>query len=241
MTECNDGDVRDLLPDYVAGTLARARQDYVEAHVASCAECADEAALLRVVRSVRPRGVDIDVSRIVAALPGRPSAPALHLLRDDAQAATRRPVAGRASPGVIDIAARRRPASSAAWRIAAAVGITVVGSWSLLNVGRDGADTRGNRPVAVGSSTAGTSTDAGDFPRGETLASRTVAGDSGPGGSQRTAAPMAAGAGLSLGDLSEYSDEELQRVLDRLDKWDGATSTDPLTPLPIVSVSRGTL
>jgi hypothetical protein len=52
---------------------------------------------------------------------------------------------------------------------------------------------------------------------------------------------MAAGAGLSLGDLSEYSDEELQRVLDRLDKWDGATSTDPLTPLPIVSVSRGTL
>jgi hypothetical protein len=240
MTECNDGDVRDLLPDFVAGTLVRARQDYVEAHVASCAECADEAALLRVVRSVRPRGVDIDVSRIVAALPSRPAAPALHLVRNDAQAATRRPVAGRASPGVLDVAVRRRPARSAAWRIAAAVGITVVGSWSLLNVGRDGA-ARGNAPVAIGSPTAGTSTDAGDLPRGETLASRTVAGDPGPGGSQRTAAPMAAGAGLSLGDLSEYSDEELQRVLDRLDKWDGATSTDPLSPLPIVSVSRGTL
>jgi len=44
-----------------------------------------------------------------------------------------------------------------------------------------------------------------------------------------------------LGDLSEYSDEELQRVLDGLEKWDGATSVEPLPSLPIVPVSRGML
>ena len=37
------------------------------------------------------------------------------------------------------------------------------------------------------------------------------------------------------------SDEDLERMLERLEKWDGATSTDPLPTLPILSATRGTL
>ena len=44
---------------------------------------------------------------------------------------------------------------------------------------------------------------------------------------------------VSFGDVGDYSDEELQRVLDRLDKWDGATSTEAVTTTPILSAPRG--
>jgi hypothetical protein len=42
------------------------------------------------------------------------------------------------------------------------------------------------------------------------------------------------GVSLSVGDLSEYSDDELEAIMARLDKWDGATSADPLPGVPIL-------
>src|SRR5688500_2922870 len=176
MTECNNDSVRDLLPDYVAGTLAAAQQAAVEAHVTSCAECRDETALLRVVRSVRPRGVEIDVARIVAALPRRTSAPALHLVRDEPSVTTRDEPVARRGPGVVDLGSRQRRTRSTAWRIAAAIGVMVFGSWSVLTVRDGGDDARADVRVASGSAAAE------GLPRGESLAARTTFGDSGPGG-----------------------------------------------------------
>ena len=61
-------------------------------------------------------------------------------------------------------------------------------------------------------------------------------------GKRETTPTPARQSALSLGDLSEYSDAELQRVLERLDKWDGATSVDPLPASAILSGSvRGML
>jgi anti-sigma factor RsiW len=239
MTECSNGDMRDLLPDYVAGTLAGAQQAAVDAHVTSCADCRDETALLRVVRSARPRPVAIDVARIVAALPRRTSAPTLHLVRDEPVAVAQAPVPAPRPADVIDIRTRRRPSWRAAWRIAAAIAVTVIGSWSLLDVRRNGSDASAELRVADGS------TSAAGVPRARALPARSALGDSGPGGLSIDASPRAGmgttSAGLSLGDLSEYSDEDLQRVLERLEQWDGATSADPLPTLPIVSATRGTL
>jgi len=71
MRDCADGDVRDLLPDFVHETLAEAEQARVGAHVSSCADCAAEVALLRTIGACLPAPA-VDVRRIVAALPAFP-------------------------------------------------------------------------------------------------------------------------------------------------------------------------
>jgi hypothetical protein len=44
---------------------------------------------------------------------------------------------------------------------------------------------------------------------------------------------------VSYGDLGDYSDAELQRMLERLEKWDGTSSTEPLPTLPVVATVGG--
>lgn len=248
MTECNNTEVRDLLPDYLVGGLPFALQSRVEAHLQACAACRDESALLRVARAVRPRATTIDVARIVAALPPRLPTPALQLVRDEPRAVSGPGTAPYGSADVIDLGARRRPVHRAAWRIAAAVGVALIGGWSALALRERAADDGGGARIAVeqGSATLPERGTVVALPLGETLASSTT-GD--PGASRergvratREARGGGQGTALSLGDLSEYSDEDLQRVLERLAKWDGATSADPLPAVPIVSVTeRGTL
>ena len=235
MTECNNGDVRDLLPDYLSGALSLAGRTRVDTHLAACAACRDELALLRLARAVRPRAVDIDVARIVAALPRPGVKPSLHLVRDDApvtqRSVTREPAV---LAGVAPSMRAARPVRRTAWRLAAAIGVTVLGAWSVLSVrdGLPGAATNGGVQVV-----AGTSSPIGD--------SAALPDDSGPAaaaGAARASRAGAPGGALSLGDLSDYTDEDLAHVLDRLEKWDGATSADPLPTVPIVSVTgRGTL
>ena len=56
MSECTNGEMRDLLPELVSGRLGAEMQLAVEAHVAECEECAEELALLRALRPVLMRG-----------------------------------------------------------------------------------------------------------------------------------------------------------------------------------------
>ena len=68
MNDCPNANVRDLLPDLLHHRLDAAARASVEAHVAACADCAAELAMLRNLRSATgtPR---VDVASIVAALP----------------------------------------------------------------------------------------------------------------------------------------------------------------------------
>lgn len=69
MTDCANGDMRDLLPDLLHDRLALAVRRDVELHVGSCADCRAELALLRAMRVSLERGPAVDVAAIAAAIP----------------------------------------------------------------------------------------------------------------------------------------------------------------------------
>ncbi|MEP7086959.1 MAG: zf-HC2 domain-containing protein [Gemmatimonadota bacterium] len=85
MSECTNGEMRDLLPELVSGRLGAEMQLEVEAHVAECEECAEELELLRALRPALMRGPAIDAAKIAAAVRAQ-------LL------ASSQPVRGRAAP-----------------------------------------------------------------------------------------------------------------------------------------------
>jgi len=73
MTDCPNGDIRDLLPDLLHGRLGAVERTEVEAHLRTCADCRDELELLRRMRSALRRAPALDVDAIVAGLPGQSS------------------------------------------------------------------------------------------------------------------------------------------------------------------------
>lgn len=74
MSECTNGELRDLLPELVNGTLDAEMRERVEAHVASCEECTAELALLRSLRPALMRGPMVDARKIAAAVHAQTSA-----------------------------------------------------------------------------------------------------------------------------------------------------------------------
>ena len=69
MTDCENAEVRDLLPALVHGRLDAAARAVVERHVRDCAECTAEVTLLRALRSTFHGSPRVDVAAIVAAVP----------------------------------------------------------------------------------------------------------------------------------------------------------------------------
>lgn len=69
MTDCPDAEMRDQLPDVVHGSLDEGARPRVEAHLATCATCRAELALLQRVHGSLVRTVPLDVERIASALP----------------------------------------------------------------------------------------------------------------------------------------------------------------------------
>jgi anti-sigma factor RsiW len=77
MSDCLNVEIRELLPEYLGGMLSASRRAEVDAHVASCAECADELAVLRLVREAYAESPAVNVNAIVAALPRKAARPAM--------------------------------------------------------------------------------------------------------------------------------------------------------------------
>jgi len=76
MSDCPNIEIRELLPDYLSGTLSARRHAEVEGHLTACVDCADELVLLRLVREAYADTAPVNVSAIVSALPRRTSRPA---------------------------------------------------------------------------------------------------------------------------------------------------------------------
>ena len=71
MNDCPNGTIRDLLPAYVHGTLSGAERSAVAKHLAECEDCSAEVELIgAAARSFATP--EIDLARIVAALPAAP-------------------------------------------------------------------------------------------------------------------------------------------------------------------------
>jgi anti-sigma factor RsiW len=69
MTDCPNGEVRDLLPDLLHDRLPPEVRRDVEAHVRGCEECRAELALLGAMRSSLRRAPAIDAAAVAAAIP----------------------------------------------------------------------------------------------------------------------------------------------------------------------------
>jgi hypothetical protein len=64
------GDVREWLPDHVAGRLDAEARSGVEAHLSACASCAEELELVRLLHAGRPRVPEELPDRILEAVRG---------------------------------------------------------------------------------------------------------------------------------------------------------------------------
>jgi anti-sigma factor RsiW len=83
MSDCPNVEIRELLPDYLSGTLSASRRAEVESHVATCSDCADELAMLRLVREAYAASTPaVNVRAIVAALPRKASRPVIRSWRN---------------------------------------------------------------------------------------------------------------------------------------------------------------
>jgi anti-sigma factor RsiW len=69
MTDCPNGDIRDLLPDLLSDRLDAAERAEVEAHLRGCVDCQAELELLRSMRSALRRAPAVDVDGIAAGIP----------------------------------------------------------------------------------------------------------------------------------------------------------------------------
>jgi hypothetical protein len=229
MTECRTPEMQDLLPDYVSASLDATAAASVERHLSICDPCRDDIAVLRLARAVRPKAVPVDIAKIVAGLP-RPT-PTLRLVRSSQDAS---PIAASAT----SVSRPRRRWSASVWQVAAAVGVMVVGGTSLLVSRNSPMSLTGARSneaqlaEAAESALARTTATAGTTPSATVAALDSPANLGSAGRESRVS--------VSYGDLGDYSEAELQRMLDRLEKWDGTSSTEPLPTLPVVSNSGGT-
>jgi anti-sigma factor RsiW len=69
MTDCPNGEIRDLLPDLLHDRLPADVRREVEAHVRGCDDCRAELALLGAMRSSLRRAPAVDAAAIAAAIP----------------------------------------------------------------------------------------------------------------------------------------------------------------------------
>ena len=69
MIDCPNGDVRDVLPDFLHGRLDATRRAEVELHLAGCEACRNELSLLRDLRATLSSGPRVRVDAIAAAIP----------------------------------------------------------------------------------------------------------------------------------------------------------------------------
>ncbi len=228
MTECRIPEMQDLLPDYVSASLDATATTLVEQHLSICDPCRDDIAVLRVARAVRPQAVSVDIAQIVAGLP-RPT-PTLRLVHSSTDTS---PVAAAATSG----SRPRRRWSTSVWQVAAMVGVVIVGGTSLIVSRNSSISLTGARSNAAQMAEAAERAMARTTALPGTMSSATVAALDSPATIGR--AGLEARVSVSYGDLGDYSEAELQRMLDRLEEWDGTSSAEPLPTLPVVSHSGG--
>lgn len=214
MTDCPNVEMRELLPELLHDALPVAERGRLEAHLAGCALCTAELALLREARQAmaRVRVPAIDTARIVAALPRAQAAPAsceaapvgLRLHTND-RVSDRAAAANGPPP-------RRR--SGMLYRIAAAVTFVSLGGMSL-TIARS---YFGASPAAIADSAMSQETALQSAPPLAAADSPAVP----------TAASAATARGLGVHSmLGEVDDASLASLITELDQLEAAPLAEP--------------
>lgn len=219
MIECTNVDMQDQLPDLLAGRLPVAQREAVEGHMALCATCRAEFALLETVRLVRPAPPSLDIAKIVAALPTPGAAASAERSNTRGfRVITGGQASDAAAPRRSAPVASRRPAVFGAsfMRYAAALTLVAVGGLSLIMADRSPTSLTDelNRDSSI---VAGTPFDVAFAPDVVPYSPDAV-----PVQPVVSVAPSV----LPIQELSAYSDEELTLLLEQLEAWDGATHVD---------------
>ncbi|MEO7363844.1 MAG: zf-HC2 domain-containing protein [Gemmatimonadaceae bacterium] len=224
MNDCSNAEIRDLLPDYVHDQLSVTDLARVQQHVVSCADCAEELELLQMVFALRPVVKAPNFADILARLPKPGQQTSFTIAASDARSDNAgRDIAVR-DIAVRDIASARSVARKSPllrnWRAAAAIAVVTLGGLSVA-ISRD---------RVFGRAGAGSLSDTTEL--GVALINEAPAPLFGIKDSAKLVNDSKVS--LSVGDLSDYSDDELKAIMAGLDQWDGSASTDPLPGVPIL-------
>jgi anti-sigma factor RsiW len=199
MTDCPNGDIRDLLPDLLHDRLDAGARARVEQHVATCDACGEELALLRDLRATLRRAPVLDTAAIAAAIPAY-RAPVQRSWGGSWRAAAA--IAAIAIGGTsIALVTREGAVTTVPKRVAI---VPVHDSLLVAQV-----DSPSSRAPSVTPA-----------PRVDDSA-RTA-----PAPSQTTVASEPSALALSSGALGELSDRDLATLLDELDSLDALPSED---------------
>jgi anti-sigma factor RsiW len=222
MNDCVSEVMRDALPDLIHGQLDEEKSAEVEAHVASCADCAAEIELLRLVVASAETAPAIDVARIAAAIP-TPTRQGFLLHQGGGQSSTVAPA--QRSRGIW---------SRTSLRIAATVVIVAAGGLSLL-VGRDVLHPE-NQIGQSRPSVAPLNAPAEVTTTPAPVSPQTVAPEN-----RAAEVAVVAGTGMSLvGEVQDLSDEHLATLLDDLEDMDAIPGEEPESVTPMVREPRTT-
>lgn len=216
MTDCTNNDLQDLLPEFAAGELPARERELVDVHLVSCAACREEVDVIVAVRNARPLPPLVDVAAIVAALPKPPVLSTA--TRDDTTAPVLRVVTGGQTgraPTMQRARATRSVFGSSMLKFAATLTLVAVGGLSVVMSGRG--------------PTSATSSDVASTPMfsGDSMIVATLPEPYAPDRVPVKAVVSVAPSVLPIQELSDYSDDELALLLERLDAWDGAPPVEP--------------
>ena len=213
MGDCQNVEMRELLPERAAELLSPRDAARVDAHVAGCEMCALELEIIRAARTALRARATVDVGRISGAV----------------VLATRTPVRG----------VRRVPTRQwIGWRAAASIALVAVGATSIAvwNSGRGSAP--GSVATTPGTETAAVATPSG----GGTLAQGAAAGSgslSSSGGAQAIVKPASLSGLTAAGGLSDLSDAELESLLSDIGSLDASSFDEPQEVMPAIGASEG--
>lgn len=218
MSECLSLEVQDLLPEFAADLLDDAASVAVSAHLASCAVCQGDLDVLRQVRAVGVAMPTIDTGRMAAAVvTASRGARAASTTAADTVRPTLRVIEG----GTRQIAAapstqpRQSWRRTRGWQMAAVLMLCVSGGLITTVAHREG------RGVEIA---------------GRAHATRSSDPVVSP---SATGAVRGSGATVSYGDLSDYSEGELETMIATLDGWDGAARAEPVAFEPVMAPAGG--
>lgn len=198
MTECNNEEVRDALPDLLHGRLGEIDRVTMTAHVDTCPDCRAELELLRTLRAAAPLAPGIDAARVVSLLPSGT-------------------VASRPAPVM------RRTA----FKVAAALALVLAGTWAFVAARRgdnvpavaSSVDASGGKQAASPVGIASTPSVRAANPEFEGSERRSVAAQ---GSADRSDASLSLVSGIK-----DLSDDQIELLLAGLDEIETIPSAEP--------------